>query len=227
MNSSDIRNRRFEKASMGGYRPDEISAWQNEAADYARHLEDINTDLEKKIAVLAEKIEEYREDESAIRAALIDARKMGDKVIKEAREKAEAILADASAKAHIAAQEIHAAIDRENKTLIKVKSDTTDFKKQLLLLYRRHIDMLEKMPEYNVRPEIEIPAAESRPQKQPQVPNFDEEDTATTFETNGFASKFSENITAEPQIKTAAGSKRSFEGLDLHFGEKHKLTRNE
>ena len=64
-----IASRRFDK-QMGGYKQDEVEAFlQQVAAEYARVLRE-KEELEQKMDVLAEKVEQYREDEDSLRSAL-------------------------------------------------------------------------------------------------------------------------------------------------------------
>ena len=73
---------RFDK-QMGGYKQDEVEIFlQQVAAEYAKLLAE-KEELEQKIEVLADKVEQYREDEDSLRSALIGAQKLGDSVIRE------------------------------------------------------------------------------------------------------------------------------------------------
>ena len=88
-----IASRRFDK-QVGGYKQDEVEMFlQQVAGEYAKLLSE-KEDLEEKIEVLAEKVEQYREDEDSLRSALIGAQKLGDSVIRESKSKAEYILRD-------------------------------------------------------------------------------------------------------------------------------------
>ena len=69
-----IASRRFDK-QMGGYKQDEVEIFlQQVAAEYAKLLAE-KEELEQKIEVLADKVEQYREDEDSLRSALIGAQK--------------------------------------------------------------------------------------------------------------------------------------------------------
>lgn len=49
--------------------------------------------------ILAEKVDQYRDDEETLKTALLNAQRMGESVIHEARQKAETIIYDANSKA--------------------------------------------------------------------------------------------------------------------------------
>ena len=100
MTSKDIAAKNFEKAKgFGGYKIDDVEDFMDRVAEYVEQLENEKLDMEKKLAVLADKLEEYRADEDSLRTALLGAQKLGDSVIKESKTKAEIILRDASIKA--------------------------------------------------------------------------------------------------------------------------------
>ena len=93
-----IASRRFDK-QMGGYKQDEVEIFlQQVAAEYAKLLAE-KEELEQKIEVLADKVEQYREDEDSLRSALIGAQKLGDSVIRESKAKADYIVREAKDKA--------------------------------------------------------------------------------------------------------------------------------
>lgn len=158
-----IASRRFDK-QVGGYKQEEVEMFlQQVAGEYAKLLSE-KEDLEEKIEVLAEKVEQYREDEDSLRSALIGAQKLGDSVIRESKSKAEYILREAQAQADQILENAQKSIEKEQMALIKMQKEVTKFKNRLLTLYRQHLEMISALPEYDDEPARE-PAAEP---KQPQ-----------------------------------------------------------
>ena len=165
-----IASRRFDK-QVGGYKQDEVEMFlQQVAGEYAKLLSE-KEDLEEKIEVLAEKVEQYREDEDSLRSALIGAQKLGDSVIRESKSKAEYILREAQAQADQILENAQKSIEKEQMALIKMQKEVTKFKNRLLTLYRQHLEMISALPEYDDEPARE-PAAEP---KQPQEPTRKEQ----------------------------------------------------
>ena len=147
-----IASRRFDK-QMGGYKQDEVEAFlQQVAAEYARVLRE-KEELEQKMDVLAEKVEQYREDEDSLRSALIGAQKLGDSVIRESKAKADYILRDAREKANQLMENAQKSIEKEQMALIKMQKEVTKFKNRLLTLYRQHLEMISALPEYDEEPQ--------------------------------------------------------------------------
>lgn len=109
MNAKEILNKQFEKAKLGGYRLDEVDDYLKEVSDEFAVLQKEKSELERKLEVLADKIREYREDEDALKDALLIAQKQGnaivadskasaEKLTRETNEKVEKLLAESKAK---------------------------------------------------------------------------------------------------------------------------------
>lgn len=96
-----IANAKFTPVSKGTYSAEEVDAFlKSVAASYEESLGN-NQELIKKISILADKIESYRNEEDAIKLALLDAHKMAETVNKNAAEKAEALVSDAENKSKL------------------------------------------------------------------------------------------------------------------------------
>lgn len=109
MNAKEILNKQFEKAKIGGYKLEEVDDYLREVSDEFAQLQKNNSELEEKLKVLADKIREYREDEEALKDALLIAQKQGnaivadskasaEKLTQETREKVEKLLSETKAK---------------------------------------------------------------------------------------------------------------------------------
>ena len=90
---NDIISYKFEKAGFGGgYKPEDVDKFTMRLATDFQKLEAEKAELEQKLMALAQKVEEYREDEESLRAALLGAQKLGDSIIRESEQKAEQTL---------------------------------------------------------------------------------------------------------------------------------------
>lgn len=135
-----------------------------------------NTELQEKLSILAEKIESYRADEDGIKEALLSAQRLGNASIREAKAKAETIIADANAKAESILAEARmksqnlvesyqSQINEKEKELDAMKREVASFRSSLYEMYREHIAIIEKLPDYDVPEEAEEeePAAVAAP----------------------------------------------------------------
>ncbi len=94
-----IYNATFTPVSSGTYSASEVDQFIKAVAEAYESVLNENVDLVKKISFLAEKVEGYRQDEDAIKSALLDAHKMADNVTKTATEKANTLVEDAQTRA--------------------------------------------------------------------------------------------------------------------------------
>ena len=89
MNAKEIVTKKFEKAAFNGYKPDDVDDYLKEVSDEFAQLQKEKSELERKLEVLADKIREYRDDEDALRDALLVAQKQGNAIVAESKASAE------------------------------------------------------------------------------------------------------------------------------------------
>lgn len=89
MNAKDILSRRFEKATFNGYKTDDVDEFLRELSSEFAQLQKDKNELERKLEVLADKIREYRDDEDALKDALLLAQKQGNQIVNESKAAAE------------------------------------------------------------------------------------------------------------------------------------------
>ena len=215
--ASDIRERKFEKAAFG-YKQEEIDDFLAELISEFEELDAEREDLHSKIQILADKVREYRQDEDALKDALLGAQKQGHKVVAEAQEKADEIIAQAEEKAKIlldeatvqheaAMEKNRAEIAKEKENLIEAQKQVSEFKKSLFDMYKTHLEMISAMPE------IEL----------------DEEDTSQYSEQTETTE---EELPQPDPFATSSFSARTIKGVyesrftDLQFGQNNSHTGN-
>ncbi|MCM1166119.1 MAG: DivIVA domain-containing protein [Lachnospiraceae bacterium] len=89
MNAKEIVTKKFEKAAFNGYKPDDVDEYLREVSEEFAQLQKDKSELERKLEVLADKIREYRDDEDALRDALLVAQKQGNAIVAESKASAE------------------------------------------------------------------------------------------------------------------------------------------
>lgn len=217
ISASDIRERKFEKAAFG-YKQEEIDDFLAELISEFEELDAEREDLHSKIQILADKVREYRQDEDALKDALLGAQKQGHKVVAEAQEKADEIIAQAEEKAKIlldeatvqheaAMEKNRAEIAKEKENLIEAQKQVSEFKKSLFDMYKTHLEMISAMPE------IEL----------------DEEDT---YQYSEQTQTSDEELPQPDPFATSSFSARTIKGVyesrftDLQFGQNNSHTGN-
>ena len=93
ISSEDVRRVTFEKAFQG-YRRDDVDDYLKQVAQSMDELAAQNDDLQKKLVVLAQRIDQYRAEEDTLRTTMINAQRLGENVIREAKQKAAEMLAE-------------------------------------------------------------------------------------------------------------------------------------
>ena len=91
ISSKELRQKDLE-ITQNGYNIAEVDALMAESAATIDAYEKQSGDLYHKLGVLAGKIEEYRQEEDAIKTALVTAQKMADKITKESNETASLLI---------------------------------------------------------------------------------------------------------------------------------------
>lgn len=202
---NEIKNKKFEKTAVFGYRIDDVDLFVNEVIKTINELQAEKNDVESKLEVLAEKLEEYRNDEDSLRSALLGAQRLGDNVIKEAKNKAEIVMRDATIKSEQMIQNALDRIKKEEIVLSKTKKEVSAFRSRLISMYKTHLELINALPnegeadevddvtvenvQINEKPEETSPISENQ---EPSVPietvaNIDEnerEENSYKFQVN-------------------------------------------
>lgn len=162
----------FGKAMAFGYRTEDVDDFVTKAIEIVKGLQAENQELTEKMAVLAQSLEKYREDEESLRSALIGAQKLGDSILKDSRSKAEVILRDATTNADHIIEEAHARLEREKAEYDRLRAEVASFREGLFDLYKSHIDQISKLP-HKEKPAAQRPAPKEAPA--PEQPLIEEE----------------------------------------------------
>lgn len=191
---NDIINVSFRKSNFSGYKPEDVDAFLDlvkesyeqlikknmEQKEAIIRLQRENDEMVKKIEVLAQSVESYREEEDGIKNALLSAQKLGDASIREARHKAEIILKDASLQAEGLISAAKGEVEQYAKELEDMKRAVSEFRASLLNLYRKHLTLIDALPGQNeeetkveteaeAKAEVEEPVSEEAPMQEETI----------------------------------------------------------
>ena len=139
-----IRNVEFNRGR--GYRAEDVDEFIDNCVETVEALLRDKEELSQKMQVLAEKVVEYRNEEDSIRSAVLSAQRTGDKTIREAEEKAAAIIGEAEAKAADIHAEMLKQVEAEKQELDRIKQEVTAFKTKLMTMYREHLAQIGMLP---------------------------------------------------------------------------------
>lgn len=120
-----VKAKEFQASGRGAYRADDVDGFFAEVAASYEQMFKENGELIKKISILANKVEKYKDEEDSIRKVLVSAQTMADKIVKDAEAKAEETLSGLEeqaektrAEAEKQAKEILDAAKKEAETVV-------------------------------------------------------------------------------------------------------------
>ena len=157
----EVSEKVFPKASFGGggYSMAAVDEFLDALTEDYTALFKENVTLKAKLKVLAEKVEEYRSTEEAMRQALLTAQKMAAKLVQEAQAEKEQILSDARTEAQA---EIHRLDDErqaEERKLRAAQEKTAEFIRRSDELCKAQSAFLQSLPELDFLPEKKAQSA--------------------------------------------------------------------
>ena len=142
----EIKNISFRKAGMHGYNADDVDEFIDDVVELIESNNAEKADLKRKLDILAKKIEQYREDEETVRNALLSSQKVADQSIREANDKATYIIKAAEKKSRSILTEAEMATERAKDRYEAIEADTAALKKEIIALYKKHLKVVEEMP---------------------------------------------------------------------------------
>jgi cell division initiation protein len=187
LTARDVHNVTFAK-SMRGYQVEQVDAFLDQAATQleqdSRQIADLtasNEELKNKLRELAKVLEGYRNDEEALKSALLNAQRMGENVIREARQKADDVVRQANIRADDITRAAQSRTAEQEVELERIKAEVAQFKSNVLSLYKAHIESLSTLPDQEnagqeaaAQPAAEAPAPDVQAPEaelpQPAVP---------------------------------------------------------
>jgi len=224
MTPYEIQNKHFDKA-MSGYNRDDVHAFLIQVADFVDGMEEEKNELLRKMEILAEKVEEYREDEESLRAALIGAQKLGDSVVRDSRKKAESILEEARRKSDEMLAETRINMKKESKALTQMQAEVAKFKTTILSMYKQHIEIIQTIPYAEETPPHPVSGANEPVMELREVESPTEtfEPVPSTAAESGFLYEYEEVVEADRRKKNP----RYGSDLKNFFGEDHPVQRKD
>lgn len=159
----EVSEKVFPKASFGsgGYAMSSVDEFLDTLTEDYTALYKENVALKAKLKVLAEKIEEYRATEDAMRSTLLTAQRMAAKLVQEAQEEKDNLLNEARAQ-HAAEIRV---LDDETKVaeqkLALAQQNLAEFIERSRALCEEHVSFLTSLPER--LPVVEVAPAAAAP----------------------------------------------------------------
>ena len=131
MEAADIIDKKFSKG-LNGYKMEEVDEFLQEVSSAFLELKKQNEEMEKKMEVLADKIREYRNDEEAIKEALLGAQKQSSAVLSTAKEKSEKMISEAKEKSDALIKAAEEKVKEHGEQAKKLIADANEEKTKVI-----------------------------------------------------------------------------------------------
>ena len=162
----------FGRATFGGYDMKDVDEFLEPLTDDYVTLYKENALLKSKMRVLVGKLEEYRQNEAAMKDAIVNAQKTCDKMVKEAEAKCAQMLGEANAAAMENAKNTDAMIASENARVEEARKAATAKIEELEEQLRSCLQALDRIKEAN-RPTPAAAAAFDFDRNEPKAESAD------------------------------------------------------
>lgn len=133
MTPSELRDHEFKGAGRNAYKADDVDAFFGDVSVAYEKIYRENAELIKRMSLLADKLEQFKQDENDIKQAVLGAQKAADLIIKEAessvensKSEAEAILAAAKGEADIIKSDAEKQAIADSDLLLSIARDKAE-----------------------------------------------------------------------------------------------------
>ena len=229
----EVSEKVFPKASFGsgGYSMSSVDEFLDALTEDYSTLFKENVTLKAKLKVLAEKVEEYRSTEDAMRQTLLTAQKMAAKLVQEAQAEKDRMLSGAKAEAAQEIQRLESEKQAAQQKLAMAQEKLAEFIRRSDELCQAQSAFLQTLPELELVPAAPAePAAAPAPQPDKAVEDIEQDiltqfDAAVTEEPKPGTPAIDDEPTVQfPPVNGSAapGSGFSFDLGDLKFGRNYK-----
>ena len=133
--ASEVEALQTETVAMLQEKDQQIQALTNEKRE-----------MEDKMLVIADKLEEYRSQETLLQNALLNAEKMKESLLGEARQTSEILIRDAQQKAEKILESANSRVVNEEQSYLRMQQEVAKFKNQVLDIYKSHLAVLNSLP---------------------------------------------------------------------------------
>ncbi|OGO88310.1 MAG: hypothetical protein A2Y15_00620 [Clostridiales bacterium GWF2_36_10] len=140
----ELKNKAFSK-SLKGYNAAEVDDYIEFIIGKYTEAYRENNELERKLRVVVNNLDEIKDEEESIRSTLLSAQKMGEKIIRDANERADIITGAIKDRCDAIIAEFRDQLQREKEDIWSIRTRILDFKKNVFELYRKHIEELQNL----------------------------------------------------------------------------------
>ena len=138
-------NKSFQKSVMG-YNQNQLDNHIRFIIEKYTEVYNANTELEQKLKTVLAKLEELKAEEDSIRGTLIKSQNIGEKIIKDAKERADIIQGSVEESCNEIIAKFRSQLNAEKNELLNMRASILEFRKEIYDLYKAHIFELQNLP---------------------------------------------------------------------------------
>ena len=142
----EVQDKKFKQAFVGGYEMSLVDDFLEIVTNDYSTLFRENAVLKNKMKVLVNKIEEYRDNDDAIRQAYLAIKRQAEQELRDARKEVARVMSEVSGELGLVKQKIQKEIADEQRRLAIAKEQTAVFVSALCELYKSQVSKLESIP---------------------------------------------------------------------------------
>lgn len=146
----EVSDKSFPKASFGGYQMTAVDDFLDGLTEDYTTLYKENATLKAKLKVLAEKVEEYRATEEAMRSTLLAAQRMAAQMVQEAQAKKEQMLEQARLENEAELERMKRETEELHQRRALAQQELNDFVRRSQELCEQQAEFFRRLPEMNV-----------------------------------------------------------------------------
>ena len=215
---NDIKNAKFRKTNLGGYKAEDVDNFLDEVQDSYEKLQKENLNLTQKIKILADRVSQYRKDEDSVKTALVSAQKLANAAVTDAKKEADAILRSAKAEADSILKNANNDILTQKETLANLKKAVKEFRSEILSRYKEHLKLVNA---FNA--EDRLPANYFEDKAAEKVEEIEETPNTEELKIENIQS-FSNDVNSVEENKFDFEEASSSKFSDLKFGEDYDVS---
>lgn len=173
----EVSGKAFPKASFGGYSMSSVDEFLDALTEDYTALYKENATLKAKLKVLAEKVEEYRATEDAMRSTLLTAQRMAAQMVQDAQTQKDEMLVSARQEAAAQISQLERETEQARQKLALAQQELAAFVQHSQELCAAQAAFLQQLPEMRltkaapepeVQPVVEEPVVEAAQPAQPE-----------------------------------------------------------
>lgn len=211
---NDIRDVKFRKTNIGGYKAEDVDNFLDEVQDSYEKLQRENLNLTQKIKILADRVSQYRKDEDSVRDALVGAQKLANSELAKAKAEAANIIEKAQKEADSILKNANSDIKNQKETLVNLKKAVRDFRSDILSRYKEHLKLVNS---FNAEDRLPINFNDKNNEKLKEF-EPDKSENIRAFE----STEGNSNLENEDELNNNYSGKFS----DLRFGEDYDVRKD-